>query len=456
MSMALSDDAAELRLVMAAIWSTEALPDELDPAAFGNSRHRLVLEAVLFLRGQSKRPTANLIFSLLKEWGKIGGWSELELAETYGKRSAMTRSTANDWATVVDYHATRRVVAALADISGQAGVMGAEDLLGLAYEKLSALRVGRLEDASTIGDVVKGTLKDLHARWEASERGEGSVYGIPTGLADLDELMGGISEGTVTIVAGRPSHGKSSLTRTIADNANRLGCGVHVFSIEDRKGTYGMRLLADHARIDLGRLRVMKGVTRGELAGLSEAASKAFKRTNWLVDDSAGLTAAQIAMRIRRQKRTNQTRLVVVDYVQLIDDPRARDMKEQVGRAIKTLANVARDEGVAMVVLSQLSRDLEKREDKRPVLSDLRETGELEQVAESVVFIMQPTAYLDPNNKSHAEKLERWNGRGLAIVAKHKNSAKGQVELAWDAPTATYRDLDKRQRNDSGDWRDGY
>jgi len=258
----------------------------------------------------------------------------------------------------------------------------------------------------------------------------------------------------VTIVAGRPSHGKSSLTRTIADNANLAGCGVHVFSPEDRKNTYGMRLLADRSRVDLGRLRTMKGVTKGELNAIMDAANGVYQRRNWLVDDSAGLTSAQMAMRIRRRRRGNQTRLVVVDYIQLVRES-ARDMKDSVGLSIKNLAQVARDENVAMLVLSQLSRDVERRIDKRPQLSDLRETGELEQVAESVVFVMQPTKYLNPESTGDSEEMEKWTGKGLAIVAKHKNSSTGQAVLAWDGPTATYRDLATHDSRE-GDWRDSY
>lgn len=448
--MKLSDDAAETALV-AALLLGHSVPDELDASAFFSPRNRLIVAACLELRGRGVAVDANAVGDWLAANGKGDALRPSEILDGLGAFKVWHKP-AELWASVADYHATRRVVDALADISRAAGSVGAEELVGLAYESLSRINTGRADDATPIADVVAGTFRDMQARYEAAENGDVSAYGIPTGLRDLDELIGGITEGVVTIVAGRPSHGKSSLTRTIADNANLAGCGVHVFSPEDRKSTYGMRLLADRARVDLGRLRTMKGVTKGELSSVMTAANEVYQRRNWLVDDSAGLTSAQIAMRIRRRHRGNSTRLVVVDYVQLVRE-KARDMKDSVGISINTLAQVARDEGVAMVVLSQLSRDVERRPEKRPQLSDLRETGELEQVAESVVFVMQPAKYLNPDNPHDDEEMRKWTGKGMAIVAKHKNSATGQAVLAWDGPTATYRDLAKR---DGSDWREGY
>lgn len=239
--------------------------------------------------------------------------------------------------------------------------------------------------------------------------------------------------------------GKSSFARTIADNVSAAGLGVHVFSLEDSATSYVYRCLSDHSNVELQRIRAMQ-VTRPEVVSMVRAAQD-ISRQNWVLDDSAALTATEIGIRVRRHKPRANTKVVIVDYVQLMRSrsARVRNKGDEVAEAAEGLAEIARKENVAVVVLSQLSRQCEGRDDKRPMLSDLRETGVIEQIADTVLFVMRPEQYLDPDSEDQVERNEyaRWHNRGITIVAKNKHGPTGQAELAFHAKTATYRELPK-------------
>ena len=256
---------------------------------------------------------------------------------------------------------------------------------------------------------------------------------IATGYPDLDAL-GGLLVGAVTIIAGRPSHGKSSLARGISANVARAGLGVHTFSLEDPRGPFFRRQMSDMTGIDLTKLMTSRGLDAFDMGRLMTA-HETIKEWPWRVDDSAGLSASDIAMRVARERRRLDTKLVVVDYVQLMGGgPGGGDRRAEVERAAEGLVRVARREGVAMVLLSQLSRSCEMREDKRPQLSDLRETGVLEQVASSAWFVYQPAMYA--RNEDERKRLE---SEAYVLIRKNKHGRVGEARMYWTGSTASYR-----------------
>ncbi len=279
-----------------------------------------------------------------------------------------------------------------------------------------------------------------HIQAAANERRPGYIgTAIATGLKALD-LYGGLRKGVISILAGRPSHGKSSLARTFAANAAMAGVGVHVFSVEDSRGTYAMRQMADMARLDLHSVGLAHLKT-AECQRLVDEANR-LQPLRWLVDDSAGLSAQQIGLRVRKHKAKNLTELVVVDYVQLLREKGVKDKRAEVERAAEGLAEVARQEDVALLALSQLSRASEQ-EQREPGLSDLRETGVLEQVASMVMFAHRPELLIRDEEaerrKPPEQRVER--GVGFVLVRKNKNGESGgRAKFTWDARCATYRD----------------
>lgn len=257
---------------------------------------------------------------------------------------------------------------------------------------------------------------------------------IPTGLSSVDQIIGGLKVGVLSILAGRPSMGKSSLARTIVDNASLRGLGVHVFSLEDTGDAYATRALADRARVDLRKLDTLQGIQKGEFLRVQEAANELYGRKCWLFDDSTSLSSRQISLRVRKHRKRNDTKLVVVDYAQLVAEP-GRDDNERLTSLANALVHLARSENLAVLLLSQLNRDNEKRDDKRPVLSDLRGSGTLEQVANTVLFVHRPEMYAS----SEGERA-RLAGQAWCLVRKNKQGVTGEALLRWDGPCATYRD----------------
>jgi replicative DNA helicase len=269
----------------------------------------------------------------------------------------------------------------------------------------------------------------------------GTQIGLSTGLPDLDRLTGGVRVGGLVILAGRPSMGKSALARTIAATTARSGAGgVHVFSLEDGSEDYALRQVADDARIDLERLSAGR-FESGEAGGAAWAVAN-LRGLPWLVDSDSGISAQEIASRVRRHKRELNTKLVVVDYVQLLVDKRIprHEKRLQVDVASEDLRTLAAQEGVAIVLISQLSRKVDERPNKRPILSDLRESGGLEQIADQVLFCYRGEYYEPDNAELHglAEIIVRKNKHGRSNFA---------VDVAFDNPTATFRPLAHHQRS---------
>lgn len=413
-------------------------PAELTPQAFYSPRLREIAQAVCALRDAGAAHEVESVIAYLAQHGKldaVGGQGAVLRHYVAGKQCTW-RTLAEVWGEVADAWGTRRIREAVSEALGKSHLVSAEDLVGLVYQAIGKVSLSRGDGTKPIADVVREAIKAMQLRSE-----NGGLAGVTTGIDDLDGLLGGLAEGAVTILAGRPSMGKSALARTIADAANKAGGGVHVFSLEDTAETYGLRCLADHARTDLGDLRVIGPNTpRGVLDATMRAGNELYSRKGWLIDDSAGLSSGEISTRVRRYRESNATRLVVIDYVQLIREPGTKDKGAEVALAAENLVRLARDENVAVLLLSQLSRKCEERNDRRPMLSDLRETGVLEQVAYAALLCYRPEVYLaadDPDPKGV-------RGTGCAIVAKNKNGRTGEVWMQWDAPTATYRQLARR------------
>lgn len=265
--------------------------------------------------------------------------------------------------------------------------------------------------------------------------------GVLTGYTDLDELTGGLARGAVSILAARPSQGKSAFARRIAFNAAAAGEGVHVFSLEDSRDRYGDRMLADLADVDLAKFSArVPCLTEAELDRI-HGASAQVRLMALDIDDAAGLSSVQIANRVRQRARRLKTTLVVVDYVQLMRERGAREKRDEVDRAAEGLVRLARESDAAVLLLSQLSRESERRDDKRPLLSDLRESGTLEQVADAVFMVHQEWLYLNPDSKHQEVQAAYRKAFGIAdlLVRKNKHGRRGDLKLRWNATTATYQ-----------------
>jgi replicative DNA helicase len=301
----------------------------------------------------------------------------------------------------------------------------------------------------------------------------GSVSGVTTGLSDLNAMIGGLNKSDLLILAGRPAMGKSSLASNIAFNAAKrwiddmeagipeeksLGAPVAFFSLEMSADQLAGRILSEQSEVLSEKLRT-GNINPNEFMRFARAAAD-LERLPYFIDDTPALTIAALRTRARRLKRQHKIGLIVVDYLQLLQgtgrsagDGRVQEISE-ISRGLKTLA---KELDLPVIALSQLSRAVESRDDKRPQLSDLRESGSIEQDADIVMFIYREEYYHDfkmpkaPDGNSSAEEISKYQewqdeqlrvaNKATVIIAKQRHGATGAVDLRFERQFTKFSDL---------------
>lgn len=333
--------------------------------------------------------------------------------------STPTAANVVHYAQIVAEMKLRRTVIQQADASKAAAIDGSKPTLEViddAAQALTELAVSRSKsDLVKAVDLVKGELADIETRRH------GDTVGLRTGFDDLDEVTGGQDPGDLVIIAARPSMGKTALALNIADNvATRAGLGVAVFSLEMSKEQLIRRVLASHGRIDANRMRSGK-LKSSDWPKLGNAAGQLSKSKLW-IDDSCAATVREMMAKVRRLQMTQDVAAVIVDYMQLMRGNSRGSRENEISEISRGLKLMAKELGVVVYALSQLNRDVEKRGDKRPMLSDLRESGALEQDADEVWFVYRDDYY----NEDSQEK-----GVAEIIVGKNRNGSTGKAKLRW-------------------------
>ena len=294
---------------------------------------------------------------------------------------------------------------------------------------------------------------------------DGKLSGIATGLRDLDSKMGGLQSSDLIIVAGRPGMGKTSLATNIAYNVAKAyvpevqadgttkaanGGVVGFFSCEMSAEQLATRIIAERTGIPSSSIR-RGGISETDFEKIRDYAIE-LQSLPFFVDETGGLSIAQLMARARRLKRQKGLDLIVIDYIQLLSgsSKRSNDSRVQEITEITTsLKALAKELNVPIIALSQLSRQVESREDKRPQLSDLRESGSIEQDADVVMFVFREEYYLAmkeprPGTEEHSkwqQDMERALGRAEVIIGKQRHGPTGTVELHFDASVTRFGDL---------------
>ncbi len=308
---------------------------------------------------------------------------------------------------------------------------------------------------------------------EAAHKREGKLAGVTSGFRDLDQLLGGLHPSDLLILAGRPAMGKTALATNIAYNAaythkqtnGEEGAVVGFFSLEMSSEQLAARILSEQSNISSNRMR--KGELTDDEFSRLVMASQTLHQIPVFIDDTPALTVSALRTRARRLKRQHNLGLIVVDYLQLIsgsagsrNDGRVQEVSE-ITRGLKTLA---KELNLPVLALSQLSRQVENREDKRPQLADLRESGSIEQDADVVMFIYrdeyylekaEPKQYANENEAKLAERIGNWQERlGRAknkaevLIAKQRHGPVGTVEMMFDGMYTRFGDLDQHHTDD--------
>lgn len=284
---------------------------------------------------------------------------------------------------------------------------------------------------------IKQVLSEYYDRIEYLTRHQGEMIGIPTGFSDIDKLLGGLQRSDLVILAARPSVGKTSLALSFAHNAaKKHGQRVAFFSLEMSDEQVVQRLIAAETGINAQRLR--RGDIEQDEWGRFIKATSDLAETHIYIDDTPSISALELRTKARRLHAEIGIDLIVVDYLQLMrGDFRSENRVQEISSISRALKALARELNVPVLALSQLSRGVESRTDKRPILSDLRESGALEQDADVVIFIYRDEMY--------NENTERPNIADI-MVAKHRNGPTGSVSLYFRKELAQFLEAEVRRQ----------
>ncbi len=355
----------------------------------------------------------------------------------------------------VDYYARivardavyRRMITAAGRMAQMAYEGGADldTALSRAESLLMALRIGQgTGDFRHIRDLLDKFIQDVG---EEDAEGESIAY-LRTGFPALDAYLGGMKRSDLLIVAARPGLGKTSLALTIARNAAvAQNAHVGVFSLEMSGEQLAQRLLSSESGVDQNRLLLMGHLREDEERRVMDSVGK-LSALEIYIDDSAGLTIADMRTRARRLAHERGLNLIIVDYLQLMHSGLwggQENRVQEISFITRSLKGIARELNVPIVACSQLSRAVESRTPHIPMLSDLRESGSIEQDADVVMFIYREDAYMrkDDWQDTHPDQPGRSYPTGIAsiIIAKHRNGPTGQVDLRFHNRTTKFEDL---------------
>ena len=320
---------------------------------------------------------------------------------------------------------SRQIIKAGEEIANDAydGSVGIDEVLDSAEKRILDITRSRTDADFKEGSFV---FDETIKRIEAIEAAGSAITGVRSRFSALDNMTAGFQRGDLILVAARPSMGKSALALNIAINSAMVSQGAcAIFSLEMPAEQLAMRMFSAKAKVDGQKLR--KGqLNDSDWSKINEAAQE-LKHQRFFIDDTPGIKVSDMYAKCRKLKNDHGLYLVIVDYIQLIQATgRSESRQQEVSEISRRLKAMARELDVPVIALSQLSRSVESRQDKRPMLSDLRESGALEQDADIVLFIYRDEYYnREEDNNEQREDVE-------IIVAKHRNGPTGKIKLAFE------------------------
>lgn len=424
----------------------------IHPAEFFDLRTRVTWQAICDLAERAEPLDVISLETEIAKTGKldaIGGVAFLGDCSAQGGASVSCDAYA---ANIRAAHLGRRVYETLGELLalGQRDQLDGNELLSEALARLSAIEVLAPDGGALIGTLVDRRISEIERL--AQDRVEGvplPLSGYPTGIGALDAHLGGYQPDIVTILAARPGMGKSAALLSCAFAASEAGHGVHVFSLEDSARSYAERAIVRIGNLAAERMRT-GDLTRDDVSEMVRAQGEYRLRKNWLVDTRGGLSCEEVVRSVRRHKQRLGTAIVIVDYLQLVNaEARIFSTHERMGHIMTTFAEAAKADHVAYIVASQLNRKIEERADRRPVESDLRESGSIEERAKCIVGLYRGAKYTAPGTPQrgidyscdcrgdtcmHTPARPEWESQVQCLVLKNSNGATGTVFANWHGP----------------------
>lgn len=399
----------------------DRIADVVAEADFYRDDHRRIFRHIAVLANAGRDFDVVTLYAAIEksnEVDQVGGLSYL------GEIANATPSAANirRYADIVRERAQMRRLVAIADELASAcmspGVKKPAQLVEEAERRMAAELDEATDEPSMLYDVFRDTLTYIDSRGETS--------GLKTGFAEFDKLTGGLEPGQMIVVAARPSVGKTLFGCNVADNVATQGNAAGFFTLEMTRREIGMRIMAARSSVSV---YAMRAGTKDDSAWtrMNDAVPKAEAQRLW-IDDKPGIGVAYVRARARRMKRKHGLSLLVIDYLGLMQgkgDTRA----QEIGSVSRGLKELAKELQVPIIVLAQLNRGVEGRTDKRPIMSDLRDSGEIEQDADIVAFLHREELY---------SEAAEWKGFAELIVRKNRNGPLGDIALAYDGAHMTF------------------
>lgn len=388
---------------------------------FYGKQYGILFEAMVELYSDGKPIDLVTLQDKLKEKNVPPELSSVEIIRDI-VASVPTSTNVKSYAGIVkDKSTLRRLIKTNEEIENMCylGNEPVDDIMDLTEKKIfNLLQLKPGGDFVPIKDVVIEALEHI----EQSSRMKGSVTGLPTGFTDLDVKTSGFHGSELILVAARPAMGKTAFVLNIAQYmAFRKNITVAIFSLEMPKEQLVNRLFSLESHVDSQKIRT-GNLEDGDWENLIESAG-VIGKSNLIIDDTGGITVSELRSKCRKYKLEHNLGIIIIDYLQLMSGgKRTESRQNEVSEISRSLKALARELDVPIIALSQLSRAVEGREDKRPMLSDLRESGAIEQDADVVMFLYRDEYY----NKDSDKK-----GIAEVIISKQRSGATGTVELVW-------------------------
>ncbi|WP_027415052.1 replicative DNA helicase [Aneurinibacillus terranovensis] len=395
--------------------------DILMPEDFYRTAHQRIFHVMVSLAERSEPIDLVTVTAELenqKQLDEVGGVSYLTDLAT----SVPTASNVEYYARIVEEKALlRRLIRAATKIAAD-GYTSGDDIPSMLHDaERSIMQIAQRRRASSFIHI-KDVLTETYEQIEALASSKGDITGVPTGYPDLDKMTSGLKPAELIILAARPSVGKTAFALNVAQNvAARAGATVAIFSLEMAATQLVQRMICAEGNIDAQRMRT--GYFSDDDWHKLTMAIGTLSNAPIYIDDTPGITVSEIRAKCRRLKTEVGLGLILIDYLQLITGRRGGDNRQQeISEISRTLKLIARELECPVIALSQLSRAVEQRQDKRPMLSDIRESGSIEQDADVVAFLYRDDYYDKETEKKNIIEV---------IIGKQRSGPTGTVELAF-------------------------
>jgi replicative DNA helicase len=401
---------------------------------FYREDNRIIYSAILNLYNRSEPIDIITLKAELKSMGKLEAVGGLEYIVQLPDR-VPTTSNVEQYIKIVEEKSMLRALIKTADeliTLGYDPTQEVEQVIDTAEKKIfEVMQKKNQKGYSSMKDILIDTFTQLEQLYNQKEM----ITGVPTGFADLDYRTSGLHNSDLILVAARPAMGKSAFALNIATHAAVRGkVPVAIFSLEMSKEQMANRILCSEAMVDSAKVRT--GKIDDEEWGKLAAASGELSEAGIYIDDTPGISVMEIRAKCRKMKLEKNIGLVVIDYLQLVQGSNRKggSREQEIAEISRSLKILAKEINVPVIALSQLSRAPEQRVDHRPMLSDLRESGSIEQDADIVMFLYRDDYYNEDTDKKNIAEV---------IIAKHRSGATGTVELLWLGNYTKFANIDR-------------